>query len=120
MIETRHYDESDKSERDKGHDYLLRRLLLGERAAADPSRQQRRVCFHQVKRDRERRREIDRKESPGLPVIKASGRRKQQRRHDQEQNRQSAERFQTQRTHQAILARPTGRLPALSSLLLFP
>ena len=35
MIETRHYDESDKSERDKGHDYLLRRLLLGERAAAD-------------------------------------------------------------------------------------
>src|SRR5207248_8670536 len=31
-----------------------------------------------------------------------------------------AERFQTQRTHQATLARPTGRLPALTSLLLFP
>jgi hypothetical protein len=32
MIKTRDRDEADKSERDKGHDDPLRRLLLGKRA----------------------------------------------------------------------------------------
>jgi len=59
-----------------------------------PSRQQRAVFFHEVKGDGERRREIDSKESPGLPVIKRPCCCKQQRGHDQEQDRQSTERFQ--------------------------
>ncbi len=93
VIERGENDEADESQRRENHDDLLSLLLLGGRTAAHPSRQKLRVLYHEVNGDRQRRREIYAEENPRLPVGERPRRDENQRRHDEKQEQEPAERF---------------------------
>src|SRR5947209_8592675 len=105
MVDRGQDEKADKAERSYRHDDLLSRLLLRKRAAAHPPRQERGILLHQVERDHERHREINRQERPGLPVVKRARRDEQQRSHHDKENREPAECFLLRGTHATILAR---------------
>src|SRR5258708_14758583 len=115
MIECGHNEKADECGRGEIHDDSLSRLLLGGRPSPQPSFQQLRILFHEVKREGETRCEIDGEESPRLPIVEGARRAEQQRRHHEQDKQHSAERSLMQAVHAPIFntAPETFQLPLI-------